>query len=168
MSQEKEIERLKAALREIDSLAVSHVRGAIGIAQQIARAALAGKPLLLKGRPEWRIIPGFEDYEVSNRGEVRRQFHRLLKPMPGRWGHTQVTVYDRAGKQSKCGIHRLVALAFIGPPPPAKPLVCHKNGRAWENHPENLYWGDIAENTADRIRHASLDRRLGKIRGMEI
>jgi 4-alpha-glucanotransferase len=35
-----EIERLRAALKEIDTLAVRHVRGAIGLAQKIARTAL--------------------------------------------------------------------------------------------------------------------------------
>lgn len=39
-----EIERLRASLNQIDNLAVSHTKGAIGKAQQIARKALVGIP----------------------------------------------------------------------------------------------------------------------------
>lgn len=160
MTSEDEIERLRAALREIDSAATSHVRGAIGVAQRIARAALNGEPLPdRRGWTEWRAVPGFEEYQVSRDGEVRRQYDRLLQVLPTRWGHMHVTLYDRGGKQFKRGIHRLVAMAFLGPPPPGKPLACHKNGRAWDNKPENLYWGSHAENVADRMRHASLIKR---------
>lgn len=40
----KEIQRLRAALNQIDNIAVSHSRGAIGKAQQIARKALVEIP----------------------------------------------------------------------------------------------------------------------------
>lgn len=42
---EQEILRLREALRAIDKVATSHLRGGIGIAQRIARAALASKAL---------------------------------------------------------------------------------------------------------------------------
>ncbi len=44
-NQRVEIERLRAALLEIDRVAVSHERGSIGIAQRIAREALHAKDL---------------------------------------------------------------------------------------------------------------------------
>ena len=37
------IEKLEAALREIDTIAVRHIKGGIGKAQIIARKALEGK-----------------------------------------------------------------------------------------------------------------------------
>ena len=37
------IEKLEAALREIDTIAINHTKGGIGKAQSIARKALEGK-----------------------------------------------------------------------------------------------------------------------------
>lgn len=104
---------------------------------------------------EWRRIPGYEAYEVTELGQVRRGL-KVLKPrIEPRYRHEQVSIYAN-GKQLRAAVHRLVALAFIGPPPEDKPFALHKNGRAWENHKDNIYWGNHAENTADMVRHASL------------
>ncbi len=100
---------------------------------------------------EWRPIPGFERYEVSEHGHVRRGL-KLLKLTERKSLHLAVTVYDKDGKQWRTGVHQLVALAFLGPPAEGKSLACHKNGRAWENIPSNLYWGSHADNGAD-VRH---------------
>jgi len=50
----------------------------------------------------------------------------------------------------RVGIHRLVALTYIGPPPPGQPWVNHKDGIKWNNHYLNLEWSSISEN----IQHA--------------
>jgi hypothetical protein len=101
---------------------------------------------------EWRTVPGFERYEVSSLGHVRRGF-KLLKQTKHKAGHLSVTLYSDDGDQWRVGVHRLVALAFIGLPPRDKPLACHKNGRPWENVATNLYWGDHIENAADARNH---------------
>jgi hypothetical protein len=112
-------------------------------------------PRLLK--LEWRKIPGYERYEVSVEGHVRRGL-RLLKPTEAKSRHLNITVYNNFGRQWRTGVHQLVAKAFHGEAPAGKPLACHKNGRPWDNRPDNLYWGDHEDNTEDAKRHASLSR----------
>lgn len=43
-------------------------------------------------------------------------------------------------------VHRLVALAWIGPPPDGKPWINHKDGNKTNNHYTNLEWTSISEN----------------------
>lgn len=106
---------------------------------------------------EWRQIPGFSRYEISDNGLVRR-LPAILKPTPRPSGHMSVTIYSDDGKAWRTGVHHLVARAFLGAPPDGKPYACHKNGIADENTKHNLYWGSAAENAADAVRHASLIR----------
>jgi NUMOD4 motif len=108
---------------------------------------------------EWRQIPGFERYEISEYGHVRRGM-RVLKQTEHKSKHLSVTVYSAGGEQWRVGVHHLIALAFHGPRSMSKPYACHRNGRAWENHKDNIYWGSREENVADMVRHASLDRRV--------
>lgn len=107
---------------------------------------------------EWRRIPGFDRYEVSEEGHVRRGM-KLLKQTESKSRHMNVTVYSHGGEQWRVGVHHLVALAFCGPRSILKPFACHRNGRPWENNKDNLYWGDHADNMEDMKRHASLYRR---------
>jgi hypothetical protein len=55
-------------------------------------------------------------------------------------------------------VHRLVALAWHGPPPASAgpdPRVLHTDHDPTNNRPENLTWGTRHENDADRgRRHA--------------
>lgn len=55
------------------------------------------------------------------------------------------------------GAHRLVALAFLGPPPSARHEVHHLDGDKGRNRPGNLAWVEHAENmAANRALGASL------------
>lgn len=118
---------------------------------------------------EWRQIPGFGRYEISDNGQVRR-LPAILKQTKRPSGHMSVTIYSDDGKAWRTGVHHLVARAFMGAPPAGKPYACHKNGIADENAKGNLYWGSAAENAADAVRHASLVKSVdsGHRRGMEI
>lgn len=60
---------------------------------------------------------------------------------------------SRDGKINANYIHRLVLLAFKGPPPDEHRIEgCHKDGDPTNNRPSNLYWGTSVENAADRKR----------------
>lgn len=126
---------------------------------------------------EWRPIPGWEDcYEVSNIGRVRSldrvvqgkiglrtQLGRLMRQTINRSGYPRVMLQrDKVYKTML--IHRLVALAFIGPPPtPAHQHVNHKNGDRADPKLENLEWATPSEN----LQHAYdvLGRPRAKLSG---
>lgn len=109
----------------------------------------------------WKPVLGFEgQYEVSNLGRVksldridaggRNWKGRIMKPWDTR-GYGSVTF----GKRTKRRVNRLVCEAFNGPAPKDKPHALHRNGNPKDNRPENLYWGDDADNTADKMKHGT-------------
>ncbi len=53
-------------------------------------------------------------------------------------------------------VHRLVLLAWVGPPPPGKPHCRHLDGNPGNNHIDNLAWGSPLENAADAMSHGTL------------
>jgi hypothetical protein len=107
----------------------------------------------------WRSVVGYEGfYEVSNFGRVRRadvQPPRVLKPgiMRGR-GLRNVSLCVGA-KPKSYAVHRLVALAFLGPPPSDRHQVAHNDGNASNNRLVNLRWATPAENSFDQVRHGT-------------
>lgn len=116
---------------------------------------------------EWIQIPGYSRYEASNKGEIRRASHGPgaivglpLNKHQNRYGYWSVTVTPDGRKQEKVGVHRLVCMAFHGPPPEGKPFACHRNGKCEDNGPGNLYWGSPKDNSLDHKRH-SKERREG-------
>lgn len=94
---------------------------------------------------EWKKIKGFENYEISNEGEVRNIESRLvLKPIDNGRGYLRVGLYTNK-KQTYKSIHRLVAESFI-PNPENKPEVNHINEIKTDNRIENLEWMTSKEN----------------------
>lgn len=122
---------------------------------------LAAQPFI-KSEPwllnlKWRRVPGYEEYEVSSEGHVRRGV-RPIKPTSGNSGHLKVTLYNgsmhgAAARGWSTHIHRLVALSFIGPAPSPNSVVRHLNGHPSDNRVENLRWGTAQENVDDMRRH---------------
>jgi hypothetical protein len=119
---------------------------------------------------EWRTIPDCSRYQVSDDGRVRRAARGPgampgldLKPTPTAGGHLNITVYRDDGQQWRAGVHQLVALAFIGPPPEGM-IVLHDDGDGHNNRPGNLKYGTHLDNAADRKRHAANGvRRNGRV-----
>jgi hypothetical protein len=109
---------------------------------------------------EWRAVPGYEGlYEVSSHGRVRRSSKSRMAPAG--FVLKQRKTWDG---YLRCGLckrqrywhvktHRVVALAFLGPPPFPKAHVAHFDGDKTNNHLSNLRWATAAENEADKRRH---------------
>jgi hypothetical protein len=115
-------------------------------------AAVPGHPIPVTPPDECCNIPGFPDYQVTPDGRVwsvRRC--RFLKPSPsGRRGYLAVGLPGRA-----MYVHRLVLLAFVGPPDLPNADGCHNDGNVRNNHLSNLRWDTRAGNLADRVRHGT-------------
>jgi hypothetical protein len=113
----------------------------------------------------WKPVP-YKPYEtkysVSNLGRVKpsvisrysKNKTEFLTPVPSPRGYLFVSLYAE-GKQYSGFIHRMVALAFHGDPPEGKPYALHRNGNQIDNHAENLYWGNEADNHRDRQLHGA-------------
>lgn len=113
---------------------------------------------------EWKVIPGFPEYEVSNHGQVRniaegkgRTVGRVLRPRAGDLGHLSVCLC-RDGQSKMMQVHRLVALTFIGDQPPDRPVVAHGDGVSSNNRLDNLRWATNSENEQDKVLHGKSNR----------
>ena len=113
----------------------------------------------------WRAISGHPGYEASDQGRVRSIDRmtadgrclrgRVLKPWTARGYHCV-----GLGKSAKRGVHRLVALAFIGPPPSPKHEAAHADGNPLNNRASNISWSTHAENEQDKRRHGTYARPI--------
>ncbi len=121
----------------------------------------------------WQPVVGYEKYyEVSDHGHVKRigksggaVVGRILNPWRTQKGYLTVSMYDGYNYKVTKKIHRLVARAFIGPPPMGKVEIRHLDGNPSNNHVENLEWGDNKDNKEDMIRHGRSTKPLNSPRG---
>jgi hypothetical protein len=113
---------------------------------------------------EWRVSPSFPEYEVSEYGDVRRcvmggRGHAFGFPLR----HKLVNGYkwfplSLEGKRYYPRASRLVAEAFIGPPPFDGAQVCHGDRDRTNNYYRNLRWDSSFGNQADRVKHGTHTR----------
>lgn len=102
---------------------------------------------------EWRVIPGWEMYEVSDWGHVRRE-GRIRAPQKTPRGRWQITLWDKkAGRQWAVMTYRLVCIAFHGPKPFEKAVVAHRDDDLDNNHRSNVRWTTNKENGQDKVRN---------------
>ena len=106
----------------------------------------------------WKNIPGIEGYQVSSIGRVR-SVARCVNVTQGKLGNTKRVIPPKL--MSPCGtymngrqhyvtvrlngkthnVHRLMALAFLGPPPfGPRTEVNHKDGNRHNNVLSNIEW----------------------------
>lgn len=103
----------------------------------------------------WTSIPGFENYQVSDLGSVKRQ-NSLLKVRRHPKGYRTVSLSVN-GRVYQRLIHRLVLEAFVGPCPKGH-QARHLNGTRDDNRLVNLAWGTASENQMDRVEHGTSNR----------
>lgn len=92
---------------------------------------------------DWKPIPGWEHYQVSNNGEIKNHKGYILKPYKNKWGYPIVTLCKNGNKTRKA-VHRIVCLAFIGDP--GNLDVNHKNKIKTDNCLSNLEYLTKSEN----------------------
>lgn len=97
----------------------------------------------------WKLVPGTDDYYVSNQNRFRRG-NKLRSVKPDKEGYLVCHI-----GHDKVKLHRLVAMAFL-PNPDNLPVVDHINNDRNDCTPENLRWCTQKDNTK-----FAKDMRLG-------
>ena len=127
---------------------------------------------------EWRDIPDFEGYQVSNLGNVksvdrlrRGKFGmkkvkgKLLKQNLNKKGYPEVR-FRKNGNHTRL-VHKIVASAFM-----IKPENCtqinHKNGIKTDNRVKNLEWVTQSENQLHAYKLGLQPSRSGESNGRAI
>lgn len=114
---------------------------------------------------EWRLIPGFIGYRVSDTGIVQSRWKPsggsqsqlleswwTMKQSVSPKGYLRVNLRKFQGKKQRIGVHTLMLMAFRQPRPPGH-LSRHLDGDRKHNHLTNLAWGTPQENSDDCLAH---------------
>lgn len=96
---------------------------------------------------EWRKIPGYEEYEISSTGEVRRGDNIRVVEID-KDGYKRLGLW-KGGICKNYRVCRLVGLAFI-PNPDNKPTIDHMNRDITDDRIENLRWATSSEQAINR------------------
>jgi|WetSurMetagenome_2_1015567.scaffolds.fasta_scaffold306511_2 hypothetical protein len=113
---------------------------------------------------QWKEIPGYSGYEVSDHGRVRsfwtngRYSHisphfRILNHQVNSKGYHVLSLGNKARTKR---VHRFVLLAFVGPCPD-KCECRHLDGNPKNNHLPNLRWDTRSNNLLDKRKHGTLN-----------
>lgn len=92
---------------------------------------------------QWKKIIGFEAYQISSHGRIKRG-EKILKGLNNPAGYRYVSLHVK-GYAKVFAIHRLVAQHFIENPE-QKAMVNHKDGVKNNNNVKNLEWVTRHEN----------------------
>lgn len=104
---------------------------------------------------QWKTIEGFEQYEVSTLGRVRKgdNYNKLfLNPC----GYPMVSIKSKSRR-----VHQLVAKAFIPNTDQTKNIVDHIDGNRANNNVYNLRWVNASQNAINSKTRESVSRVNG-------
>lgn len=93
----------------------------------------------------WLVIEGFENYKISNCGQVMNSRGLIMKQRTTPSGYKEIGLRNGRKNQKFFLIHRLVAIAFIEKVN-GKEYVNHKDGDKFNNAVSNLEWVTQSEN----------------------
>jgi hypothetical protein len=93
---------------------------------------------------------GFENYRVSNKGNVKNTNKNYILSKNLKMGYHYVHINKTNGERKSMRLHRLVALAFIPNGDDTKTFVNHIDGNKLNNDVSNLEWITPQNN----IKHA--------------
>lgn len=115
---------------------------------------------------QWRLILGYDGYEVSNKGRVRHYVERyktyiLLKPNINQLTGRVYMNITADKKRNNFILARLVAHAFVEGYSEERNIVNHKNGDITNNCSDNLEWVSQSENN----KHAYDKLNRNTVRG---
>lgn len=112
----------------------------------------------------WKAVPGWDAYEVSSEGRVRRRVpiaryraDGMLSPILDSTGYMVVTLCQD-GRRQRTSVHALVASAFLGPRPAAAD-VNHLDSDRANNALPNLEYATRAQNVRHGYVHGMADAK---------
>lgn len=99
---------------------------------------------IIQWQTEFKPIPGFPDYTISDKGEIRKvggkQAPKTLHPVLNQDGYYKVSLRDKNGKRFFFTVHRLVAITYLGDYSNEGLQVNHKDENKTNNDVSNLEW----------------------------
>ena len=110
-------------------------------------------------KEEWKEIKGFDNYLISNYGNVKnKKTNKIFKKTLNHYGYIVYCLRKNSKGYVKKG-HRLVAEAFI-PNPDNLPQVNHKDENPTNNYVENLEWCTAKYNCQYGTRGKRISEKL--------
>jgi hypothetical protein len=113
----------------------------------------------------WKGIAEFENYEVSDKGRVRRLRGSLLKQELHK-GYLYVCLYSE-GRRRRRSVSRLVAAAFL-PNPLLLPEVNHNHGNKLDNRASELSWTTSQGNKEHAVKLGLVRRGQRRAKAREV
>lgn len=117
---------------------------------------------------EWRYIPDYPCYAVSNTGKVfSYKTNKILKQTVSPKGYLSVRLYNEKGTKLFF-VHVLVAVCFVQGRTSAKRFVNHKDENKQHNNDTNLEWCSDSYNKLYSAPNNSLSKEVLQKRNNEI
>ena len=110
----------------------------------------------------WKDIEINSNYEISDKGIVRRKNNKNVLKGCITSGYRSVKLTFENSKQQRFYVHRLVALYFISNNDKNKTFVNHINGDKLDNRVENLEWISPRENNLHYYQKVQAEKRKHK------